>query len=588
MLEALLKLAGVQAVVGADSLLAEEALERLLAEHAWATRARTRSESCGATRPPGRALLESARTGSLFAPQRAVVVRNAEQHRRARTRRSRPIWTSPTPGRAARPAGREAGQAQDARGRASWRRRRSTSAEPLKGRALRAHVQDQAAAAEAGARGRGAGGAAGARRTGPAPAGGRDRQAGGVRGGTARGRSTAEDVAAVLRPRPGRRRSTSSPTRSAARRLGRVLALMERRARGRRGAAAASWPRCTARCARCAGRGAARGARVAGRRSSARLGLLPFKVSDVLEAARRWSDPELAVSAARAGRRRPADQAGSRAAVRAAGGGGGRRRGGRRRRSAARVQRVDAAGQAALVPGRGVVVDDALLGGLVDRAHRLGQRCLRPRRRRPWRWRSAACAPGSSAATRSCGCVRCACGPASSASGPMRDEPNGLLDRCCRTCNGRQKRRLSQLTGEVNPEVAPPTSGSLARAAGLVSALTFLSRLLGLVREQVFAALLGAGMYADAFQAAFQVPNLLRDLFAEGALSAAFVPTYARAPGQGGRERAFAPGLPAADRAGRAAGRAGRGRASSSRGRSCACWRPASRACRASTRPRSR
>lgn len=76
------------------------------------------------------------------------------------------------------------------------------------------------------------------------------------------------------------------------------------------------------------------------------------------------------------------------------------------------------------------------------------------------------------------------------------------------------------------------------RAAGLVSAFTLLSRLLGVVREQVFAALLGAGVYADAFQVAFRIPNLLRDLFAEGALSAAFVPTYARARAEGGAERA--------------------------------------------------
>ena len=76
------------------------------------------------------------------------------------------------------------------------------------------------------------------------------------------------------------------------------------------------------------------------------------------------------------------------------------------------------------------------------------------------------------------------------------------------------------------------------RAAGLVSALTLMSRLLGLAREQVFAALLGAGLYADAFQTAVRIPNLLRDLFAEGALSAAFVPTYARALRDGGPERA--------------------------------------------------
>ena len=53
-----------------------------------------------------------------------------------------------------------------------------------------------------------------------------------------------------------------------------------------------------------------------------------------------------------------------------------------------------------------------------------------------------------------------------------------------------------------------------------------LSRVLGLVREQIFALTLGAGAYSDAFLAAFRIPNLLRDLFAEGALSTAFVPTY--------------------------------------------------------------
>jgi putative peptidoglycan lipid II flippase len=66
----------------------------------------------------------------------------------------------------------------------------------------------------------------------------------------------------------------------------------------------------------------------------------------------------------------------------------------------------------------------------------------------------------------------------------------------------------------------------LARAAGLISAATMLSRVLGLVREQLFAALFGASMFADAFVVAFRIPNLLRDLLAEGALSQAFVPTF--------------------------------------------------------------
>jgi putative peptidoglycan lipid II flippase len=66
----------------------------------------------------------------------------------------------------------------------------------------------------------------------------------------------------------------------------------------------------------------------------------------------------------------------------------------------------------------------------------------------------------------------------------------------------------------------------LARSAGLISLATMLSRVLGLVREQLFAVLLGASTMADAFNVAFRIPNLLRDLFAEGALAQAFVPTF--------------------------------------------------------------
>ena len=80
----------------------------------------------------------------------------------------------------------------------------------------------------------------------------------------------------------------------------------------------------------------------------------------------------------------------------------------------------------------------------------------------------------------------------------------------------------------------------LASGARRVSALTMLSRVLGLVREQIFGAMLGAGIYSDAFIAAFRIPNLLRDLFAEGALSTAFVPTYVRTLHNESRAAAFA------------------------------------------------
>ncbi len=67
---------------------------------------------------------------------------------------------------------------------------------------------------------------------------------------------------------------------------------------------------------------------------------------------------------------------------------------------------------------------------------------------------------------------------------------------------------------------------SVARNAGTVGAATLLSRVLGLLREQVMAGFFGAGFATDAFIAAFRIPNLMRDLFAEGAMSSSFVPTF--------------------------------------------------------------
>lgn len=66
----------------------------------------------------------------------------------------------------------------------------------------------------------------------------------------------------------------------------------------------------------------------------------------------------------------------------------------------------------------------------------------------------------------------------------------------------------------------------VARAAGVVGFWTSMSRILGLVRDRAIAWLLGADVPADAFLVAFRIPNLLRRLTAEGALSAAFIPTY--------------------------------------------------------------
>jgi putative peptidoglycan lipid II flippase len=70
------------------------------------------------------------------------------------------------------------------------------------------------------------------------------------------------------------------------------------------------------------------------------------------------------------------------------------------------------------------------------------------------------------------------------------------------------------------------TTTLVAKTAGSVGIAVFSSRILGLIREQVMAVLFGAGYYMDAFVVAFRIPNLLRDLFAEGALSTAFVTVF--------------------------------------------------------------
>lgn len=85
---------------------------------------------------------------------------------------------------------------------------------------------------------------------------------------------------------------------------------------------------------------------------------------------------------------------------------------------------------------------------------------------------------------------------------------------------------LTGPTAEDIVEAEPPKQASVARSAGIVSVAVMFSRVLGLVRETIFARYFGAGFLYDAFIVGFRIPNLLRDLFAEGALSAAFVKVF--------------------------------------------------------------
>ncbi len=66
----------------------------------------------------------------------------------------------------------------------------------------------------------------------------------------------------------------------------------------------------------------------------------------------------------------------------------------------------------------------------------------------------------------------------------------------------------------------------IIRATGVVSVATFMSRILGLIRDMVIASFFGAGMTTDAFFIAFTIPNLLRRLLGEGSLTVSFVPVY--------------------------------------------------------------
>ncbi len=85
---------------------------------------------------------------------------------------------------------------------------------------------------------------------------------------------------------------------------------------------------------------------------------------------------------------------------------------------------------------------------------------------------------------------------------------------------------------------APPSRERPGRAATLVATGILLSRIAGLVRQHFLARYFGLSDAADAFNAAFRIPNFLQNLFGEGVLSASFIPVYARLRASGDEEEA--------------------------------------------------
>jgi putative peptidoglycan lipid II flippase len=86
---------------------------------------------------------------------------------------------------------------------------------------------------------------------------------------------------------------------------------------------------------------------------------------------------------------------------------------------------------------------------------------------------------------------------------------------------------MSEPAGVPESSIKPPDENHrVVKAAGLIGAATFSSRILGFIRDMVLARLFGATPAADAFFVAYRVPNLLRELFAEGSMSSAFIPVF--------------------------------------------------------------
>jgi putative peptidoglycan lipid II flippase len=107
--------------------------------------------------------------------------------------------------------------------------------------------------------------------------------------------------------------------------------------------------------------------------------------------------------------------------------------------------------------------------------------------------------------------------------------------RCC----GYAWQSIVPPDSAASSEVPPAPERLNTRAAGVVALAVVCSRFLGLARDQICAALFGSSGAMDAFTAAFRIPNLLRDLFAEGALSTAFVTVFSKTIAVSGNESAW-------------------------------------------------
>src|SRR6266404_1356933 len=107
---------------------------------------------------------------------------------------------------------------------------------------------------------------------------------------------------------------------------------------------------------------------------------------------------------------------------------------------------------------------------------------------------------------------------------------NGLRhDRNTAEISGETIDVVGEATGEFPRASAADAGGgeSTGRSAFMVGAGILISRIIGVIRQRIFGYYFGASLAADAFSAAFRIPNFLQNVFGEGALSASFIPVYA-------------------------------------------------------------
>ena len=87
---------------------------------------------------------------------------------------------------------------------------------------------------------------------------------------------------------------------------------------------------------------------------------------------------------------------------------------------------------------------------------------------------------------------------------------------------------MPETTEQVGEDAPARTEISTGRSAFFVGAGILISRIIGLVRQRIFAHYFSVSAEGDAFSAAFRIPNFLQNVFGEGALSASFIPVYAK------------------------------------------------------------